>query len=79
MRVVVVGATGLIGARTVARLRDHGVEVVPVSRADAVDVSTGQGLARAVAGAEVIVDLTDAPSREQTASTRFFTASTGHL
>lgn len=79
MKVVVVGATGLIGSRTVAGLRDHGVEVVPLSRADAVDVSTGQGLARAMAGAEVIVDLTDAPSREQTASTRFFTASTGHL
>ncbi|MEU9317259.1 SDR family oxidoreductase [Streptomyces sp. NPDC048295] len=79
MRVVVIGATGLIGSRTVARLRDHGVEVVPVSRADAVDVSTGQGLAQAVRGAEVVVDVTDAPSREQTVSTKFFTASTGHL
>jgi uncharacterized protein YbjT (DUF2867 family) len=79
MRVVVVGATGLIGSRTVARLRDHGVEVVPVSRADAVDVSTGQGLEQALRGADVIVDVTDAPSREQTVSTRFFTASTGHL
>ncbi|MFJ3671148.1 SDR family oxidoreductase [Streptomyces sp. NPDC090106] len=79
MRVVVAGATGLIGSRTVARLRDHGVEVVPVSRADAVDVSTGQGLERALRGADVIVDVTDAPSREQTVSTAFFTASTGHL
>jgi uncharacterized protein YbjT (DUF2867 family) len=44
MRVVVAGATGLIGSRSVARLRDHGVEVVPVSRREEVDVSTGQGL-----------------------------------
>lgn len=61
MRVVVVGATGLIGSRTVARLRDHGVEVAPVSRGDAVDVSTGQGRKRALRGADVIVDVTDAP------------------
>ncbi|MER8047318.1 SDR family oxidoreductase [Streptomyces sp. NPDC094032] len=79
MRVVVIGATGLIGSRTVARLRDHGVEVVPVSRADAVDVRTGHGLERAVRGADVVVDVTDAPSRDQTVSTQFFTASTGHL
>ncbi|MFJ8357222.1 SDR family oxidoreductase [Streptomyces sp. NPDC093984] len=79
MRVVVVGATGLIGARTVARLRDHGVEVVPVSRSDGVDVSTGQGLDRALRAAEVVVDVTEAPSREQGVSTEFFTTATGNL
>ncbi|WP_399936911.1 SDR family oxidoreductase [Streptomyces sp. BBFR25] len=79
MRVVVAGATGLIGSRTVARLRDHGVEVVPVSRGEGVDVSTGQGLHGALRGAEVVVDVTDAPSRRQEASTAFFTTATGNL
>ncbi|MFE9622888.1 SDR family oxidoreductase [Streptomyces sp. NPDC006527] len=79
MRVVVVGATGLIGSRTVARLRDHGVEVVPVSRGEGVDVSTGQGLDQALRAAEVVVDVSDAPSREQGVSTEFFTTATGNL
>ncbi|MFK4119851.1 SDR family oxidoreductase [Streptomyces longwoodensis] len=79
MRVVVAGATGLTGSRTVARLRDHGVEVVPLSRADGVDLSTGEGLALALRGADVVVDVTDAPSRRQEAATEFFTSATEHL
>ncbi|MGX1267924.1 SDR family oxidoreductase [Streptomyces phaeoluteigriseus] len=79
MRVVVAGATGLIGSRTVARLRDHGVEVLPVSRAEGVDVSTGEGVDRALRTAEVVVDVTDAPSRQQQAATDFFTTSTSSL
>lgn len=79
MKVVVAGATGLIGSRTVARLRDHGVEVVPVSRREGVDVITGQGLAEAVRGADVIVDVTDAPSRAEAASVEFFGTSTANL
>ncbi|MGW2457995.1 SDR family oxidoreductase [Streptomyces sp. NPDC001356] len=79
MRVVVAGATGLIGSRTVARLRDHGVEAVAVSRAAGVDVSTGQGLDQALRAAEVVVDVTDAPSRRQETSTAFFTTATGNL
>jgi hypothetical protein len=62
MRVVVLGTAGLIGSRTVARLRDHRAEAVPVSRADDADnVNTGQGLQRTVHGADMIVDVTDAP------------------
>ncbi|GGS99736.1 SDR family oxidoreductase [Streptomyces chromofuscus] len=79
MRVVVAGATGLTGSRTVARLRDHGVEVVPVSRGEGVDVSTGRGLDQALRTADVVVDVTDAPSRDQEVSTEFFTTATGHL
>ncbi|MFF7160755.1 SDR family oxidoreductase [Streptomyces sp. NPDC008086] len=79
MRVVVVGATGLIGSRTVARLRDHGVEVVTVSRSEGVDVTTGKGLAEALRGAEVVVDVTDAPSRTDKESVEFFARATDTL
>lgn len=79
MRVVLVGATGRIGSRTVARLRDHGVEVVPVSRGGGVDVTTGEGLTQALRGADVVVDVTDAPSRGQLASLEFFGTATGRL
>ncbi|MEU4657767.1 NAD(P)H-binding protein [Streptomyces sp. NPDC023723] len=79
MRVVVAGATGLIGSRTVIGLRGHGVEVVPVSRGTGVDVATGQGLSRALRGADVIVDVMDAPARAEAVSTEFFGATTTNL
>lgn len=79
MRVVVAGATGLIGSRTVVRLRDHGVQAVPVSRAAGADVITGRGLAEALRGAEVVVDVTDAPSRTETTGVKFFGAATANL
>ncbi|AVH60616.1 MULTISPECIES: SDR family oxidoreductase [Streptomyces] len=79
MRVVVVGATGLIGSRTVARLRDHGVEIAPVSRGEGVDVITGVGLAEALRGADVVVDVTDAPSRAEETSLQFFDTATTNL
>ncbi|MFF5344012.1 SDR family oxidoreductase [Streptomyces althioticus] len=79
MRVVVAGASGLIGSRTVARLRDHGVEAVPVARSEGVDVTTGQGLVDALRGVEVVVDVTDAPSRGERASVEFFDTATANL
>ncbi|MFD7401939.1 SDR family oxidoreductase [Streptomyces sp. NPDC059866] len=79
MRVVVAGGTGLIGSRTVARLRDHGVEVVSVSRGEGVDITTGEGLAEALRGAEVVVDATDAPARTEKASVDFFGTATATL
>ncbi|WP_105969029.1 SDR family oxidoreductase [Streptomyces geranii] len=80
MKVVVAGATGRIGSRTVARLRDHGVEVVPVSRRHGVDVLTGDGLDEALRGAGVLVDVTDAPDRIQGArGLQFFRAATTNL
>ncbi|OKK05039.1 SDR family oxidoreductase [Streptomyces sp. CB02400] len=79
MRVVVAGATGRIGSRTVAGLRDHGVEVVSLSRTSGVDLVSGQGLAEALRGATVVVDVTDAPSRGQQVSTEFFSTATGNL
>ncbi|WP_416982611.1 SDR family oxidoreductase [Streptomyces sp. T028] len=79
MRVVVAGATGRIGSRTVARLRDHGVEAVPVSRRHGVDVITGDGLDEALRGAEVLVDVTDAPARTEGAGLQFFHTATTNL
>ncbi|QFQ95048.1 NAD(P)H-binding protein [Streptomyces phaeolivaceus] len=79
MRVVVAGATGRIGSRTVARLRDHGVEAVPVSRHHGVDVLTGDGLSEALRGAEVLVDVTDAPARTEGAGLHFFRTATTNL
>lgn len=79
MRTVVAGATGRIGSRTVARLRDHGVEVVPVSRHHGVDVISGDGLDEALRGAEVLVDVTDAPARTEGAGLQFFRTATTNL
>ncbi|MFC8430088.1 SDR family oxidoreductase [Streptomyces sp. NPDC057253] len=79
MRVAVAGATGLIGSRTVARLRDHGVEVVRVSRGEGVDVATGKGLDEALHGADVVVDVTDTPSRGEVESLEFFGTATRNL
>ncbi|MEL5955769.1 ester cyclase [Streptomyces sp. CLV115] len=56
MRVVVAGATGRIGSRTVARSRNHGVEVTPVSRGEGADVITGRGLTEALRGTAVKMD-----------------------
>jgi uncharacterized protein YbjT (DUF2867 family) len=79
MRVVVAGATGRIGSKTVSRLRDHGVEVVPVSRRHGVDVITGDGLDEALKGAEVLVDVTDAPARTEGAGLQFFRTATTNI
>ena len=72
-RIAVVGATGRVG-RHVARVleeRDH--QVVPISRSSGVDVVTGDGLAEALNGVEVIIDVSSTPSPEQAAATEFFT------
>ncbi|MGW1713464.1 SDR family oxidoreductase [Streptomyces sp. NPDC002156] len=79
MKVVVAGATGRIGSRTMMRLRDHGVEVVPVSRRHGVDVITGDGLDEALRDAEVLVDVTDAPARTEGAGLQFFRTATTNL
>jgi uncharacterized protein YbjT (DUF2867 family) len=55
------------------------VEVVQASRGDGVDLRTGQGLERALRAAEVVVDVTEAPSREQGVGTEFFATATGNL
>ncbi|MEU6008632.1 NAD(P)H-binding protein [Streptomyces sp. NPDC047453] len=79
MKVVVAGATGQIGSRSVTRLRDHGAQVVPLSRALGVNAGDAHALRRALRGAQNLVDVTDAPSRQQDVSTAFFGDTTRSL
>jgi hypothetical protein len=62
MKTVVIGGTGLIGAKTVAILRQGGHEVVAASRKAGVNTVIGQGLKEAMAGARVVIDVSNAPS-----------------
>jgi uncharacterized protein YbjT (DUF2867 family) len=79
MRIAVAGATGNIGARTVAALERDGHEVVGMSRKLGVDLTTGAGLDEALAGAEAVVDASNGPvlGREETVA--WFGAATGNL
>src|SRR6266568_5073054 len=79
MKVVVIGGTGLIGSKVVVNLRDGGHEVVPASPSTGVDTVTGEGLANAMAGADVVVDVSNAPVWDDDAVREFFTASTRNL
>jgi uncharacterized protein YbjT (DUF2867 family) len=71
--IAVAGATGRLGRHLVELLGAQGHEVVRVSRADGVDLVTGDGLAEALRGVECVVDAANAPSSEEDAATRFFT------
>lgn len=77
--IVVIGGTGLIGSKTVAILRQGGHEVVAVSRKGGVNTVTGEGLKEAIAGAQVVIDLSNAPSRDAKAVLEFFESSGRNL
>lgn len=79
MKIVVIGGTGLIGSKLVAKLREHGHEAVPASPKTGVNTITGEGLAEALAGASVVVDVANAPSWEDEAVLEFFKTSTRNL
>ena len=79
MKIVVIGGTGLIGSKVVARLREQGHEAVAASPASGVNTLTGDGLAEVLQGALVVVDVSNSPSFEETAVMQFFTTSTGNL
>ena len=64
MRIAIIGASGLIGTKVVDLLREGGHDVVAASRASGADVITGDGLGDALAGANVLVDVTNSPSFE---------------
>ncbi|MFI7546731.1 SDR family oxidoreductase [Actinoplanes sp. NPDC049599] len=75
MKIVVIGGTGLIGSQLVAQLRGRGHEAVPASPASGVDTITGAGLAEALAGARVVVDVANSPSFDDHAVLDFFRTS----
>jgi uncharacterized protein YbjT (DUF2867 family) len=72
MKTVVIGGTGLIGSKTVAILRQGGHEVVAASRGGGVNTVTGEGFKEAIAGAQVVIDLSNAPSLDVRAVLEFF-------
>jgi uncharacterized protein YbjT (DUF2867 family) len=72
MKIVVIGGTGLIGSKLVALLRQRGQEVLPASPNSGVNTLTGEGLPEALAGAQVVVDVANSPSFEDTAVMKFF-------
>jgi uncharacterized protein YbjT (DUF2867 family) len=79
MKIVIVGGTGLIGAKLVDNLRKQGHEVVAASPSCGVNSITGEGLAGALAGAQVVVDVANAPSWEDKAVLDFFETSSRNL
>lgn len=79
MKIVVIGGTGLIGGKVVALLREQGHETVPASPRLGVNTITGEGLAAALEGASVVVDVSNAPSFEPAAVRAFFETSTRNL
>src|SRR6516225_5097052 len=79
MKIVVIGGTGLIGSKTVPILRQRGHEVLAASPNTGVNSITGEGLKEAMAGAQVVVDLANAPSWEDKAVLEFFETSGRNL
>lgn len=75
MKIVVIGGTGLIGSKTVQKLKDHGHDAVAAAPNTGVNTLTGEGLAEAMAGAEVVIDVSNSPSFEERAATDFFETS----
>jgi uncharacterized protein YbjT (DUF2867 family) len=79
MKTVVIGGTGLIGSKLVERLRSDGHTAVPASPDTGVDTITGEGLAEALAGAQVVVDVSNAPVWEDAAVLAFFRTATQNV
>jgi uncharacterized protein YbjT (DUF2867 family) len=79
MKIVVIGGSGLIGTKLVHLLRDRGHEALAASPSSGVNTLTGVGLAEALAGAAVVVDVTNSPSFEDAAVLSFFDTSTRNL
>ena len=79
MKIVVIGGSGLIGAKLVSKFREHGHEAVAASPSSGVNTLTGEGLAGALEGASVVVDVSNSPSFEDAAVLKFFETSTRNL
>jgi uncharacterized protein YbjT (DUF2867 family) len=79
MKIVVIGGSGLIGTKLVKLLRERGHEALAASPSSGVNTITGEGLAEALAGAQVVVDVSNSPSWEDKAVLEFFETSTRNL
>jgi len=79
MKIVIIGGSGLIGKKLVNKLSQRGHEVVAASRSSGVNTITGEGLAKALAGAQVVVDVANSPSFEDSAVLKFFETSGRNL
>jgi uncharacterized protein YbjT (DUF2867 family) len=79
MKVVVIGGTGLIGSKLVTKLDEHGHEAVPASPDTGVNTLTGEGLSEVLDGAEVVVDVSNAPEWDDDAVMHFFQTSSRNL
>jgi uncharacterized protein YbjT (DUF2867 family) len=79
LKIVVIGGTGLIGSKVVAKLTERGHQVIAASPASGVNILTGEGLAEALTGAQVVVDVANSPSFEDDPAWDFFTTATGNL
>jgi hypothetical protein len=79
MKVVVIGGTGLIGSKVVAKLSQHGHEAIAAAPNTGVNTLTGEGLAEALTGAQVVIDVANSPSSEDGPALDFFTTATGNV
>src|ERR1700724_1369476 len=79
MKIVVIGGTGVLGSKVVDKLRDHGDDAVAASPKTGVNTLTGEGLADALTGADVVVDVSNSPSFDDGPVMEFFTKSTTNL
>lgn len=79
MKIVVLGGTGLIGSQVVALLRERGHDAIAASPSTGVDSVAGTGLDEAFAGADAVVDVTNAPAFDEAAVVSFFTTATGNV
>ena len=79
MKMVIAGATGTVGRHVLAEARRRGHQVVALSRASGQDVSTGRGLAEAMSGAQVVIDVTSQMTMNTDKAVAFFTTATRNL
>jgi uncharacterized protein YbjT (DUF2867 family) len=79
MKIVVIGGTGLIGSKLVNKLREQGHEAIAAAPNTGVNTLTGEGLAEALKGASVVVDVSNSPSWDDVAVLNFFETSTRNL
>ena len=79
MKIVVIGGTGLIGSRLVAKLREQGQDALPASPSLGINTITGEGLPEALQDASVVVDVSNSPSLDPALALEFFRTSSDNL